>query len=127
MHAAVLGGQIARTRTDARSWAIQRVCASIQVEKVVILDSVGVHVSVDVDVAVAVAVAVGPICPQESVSDGVLIVGLAMRGVERAGMCGCCRCRCCGRGIVIVGQRWHCCRFPGNGGDVRSAWAGNPR
>lgn len=75
-------------------------------------------------VAVSVAVAVGPICPQEGVSNGALIVRLAVRGFERTRMCG--RCRGCG---AVVGEGRHgSVDSQGNGGDVRSAWAAsNPR
>lgn len=114
MHAAVLGqGQFARVRADTRARAIQGVCTAVL--------QVGQKVSVILGVVIHV-VFVGPVGPQESISDGGLVVRLS-RGFEGARM------GSRGRGSLVrdvVGEGWHV-EVSGNGGDVSSAWTGNPK
>lgn len=76
MHAAVLGqGQFARVRADTRSRAIQGVCTAVlQVGQKLSVILMGVVIQVGF---------VGPVGPQESISDGGLVVRLS-RGFEGA-------------------------------------------
>lgn len=115
MHAAVLGqGQVARVRANTRARAIQGVCTDVlQVSQKVPVILMRVVIRV---------VAVGPVGPQESISDGGLIVRLP-RGFERARMSSRGRSRLIGD---VVGEGCHV-EFSKNGGDVSSAWTGKPK
>lgn len=69
MHAAVLGqGRVARVRADTRARAIQGVCTAVL--------KVGQKVSVILMRIVIRVAAVGPVGPQESISNGGLVVRL---------------------------------------------------
>lgn len=92
---------VARVGTDAGPRAIQRVRAGVL--------QVGEQLPV-IGVGVEVRVAVRPVGPQEGVPDGALVVGLAIRRIERAGMVGCRG----GRQGGVVGKGRHgCFEFPG--------------
>jgi hypothetical protein len=118
--------QIARIGADAGPGAIQGICATVL--------QIGDHWAV-VLVGVLISVAVWPVGPQKGVSDGALVMRLAVRRVERARRMS----RCSGRRSRLVGfaregrHDYRCAGgarasrgFLGTRGDVSSAWAGNP-
>ncbi len=108
MHAAVFGEwQFARVGANARSGAIQGVCATV----LQIAEQLAV-----IQVGVVVGVAVGPVGPQEGVSDRAFVVRLSVRRFEGSGMSrrrggrgGRGRCRRSSRWVSVRGERWHGC------------------